>query len=516
MPGTIIYGYLRESNADSSDEEAQRRTIRELATRHGLEHEGIEWVSDWNRSGRYARPGAQRMRESVEGDRVHAVLAVSVDRLGRDAAMTQAFIATCAQHGTRVLTERDGERGQPDQNTIVEWLPALIAQEESRLGRERASRGRRTRAANREAHRKMCVYGPDGAHLDGGGRARVCPDTLHWDGRPPYGARQGEELHAVLDAYANARGYAQAATALNDAGILSRGGRHWSSTTVMRIIRWSDGFRARPAGRVETEYAPRWLTQHQREAGSVLPAGLRYIHEPHPHHRASQVHALSGLVTCGHDGTTLTVTRRQERRGLGVGLFCRVGLVSREHPHPYYIAQPRLMDWLNAAADQVLLSPLEVAHERNADAVRALDDRLATNRERFLADAMTASEYDQQRSAIERERAGIEAGELSATDSWLIGIDWRGDDRQVNTWLRQRIVRIEMGDSFRPVAVVWRLAVEGHNGRQSEPVAGGWRLPFTMLRGGSRFLVPTNPAFERAIEQRIESAHAEAVAKEAA
>lgn len=451
----VVYGYLRESNDDGMDPEGQRRDILTLADRYGYARDDIEWTSDWGQSGRkLTRKGYLRIKDDVAEGRVAAVLARSVDRLGRDAAEVIAFEALCNLHGTRVLTERDGERtGNPDEvNTFQRWVPALVAEEESRLGRLRARKARQTRTRNREEHRQAC------------GAGDRCPDPLHWDGVQPYGTLPGEDLDAVIDAFELAKGYSGAARLLNTLGVKPRRGEAWESTSVSRVVKRS---KDRLAVRL-----PRRRPNGSRTA------------------RAYSAHVFAQLLTCPHDGSLLTATNRSDRSGPSVGYFCRQGrqsavrcprhmvpvvrrldwgwdcpeghqldryAVVSDHPRPWSVSEHHILTWAMQAT--AFLKPerrrvVEFDGEATQDIADLQAKRLRLGQV-FVDGLMTEEAYRQRLDALDGELGALQ-GVARATTTWHRGLDWTLPAPELNVRLHDLWVSVRLGPDMRPTGAVWR------------------------------------------------------------
>ncbi len=409
----LVYAYVRESNSDDMDPAGQIRDCRALAVRYGYDPDAMVVVNDFGQSGRRIdRPGYVRIKADIEAGRVAVVLARSVDRLGRDAQESMAFEALALSHGTRVLTDRDGERTiDPESvNTLVRWLPALLAQEESRLGRDRARRGRITRLGNIEAHREVCTLGVR------------CTHAHHWDGRPP---ASPERLLAVCTAFAEAGSYNGAARIIN-----ATPGQRVEATTVQRIVRFA---------------AANGLLPDIR-----LPHGRRGV-------RPMALHALSGLVRCPHDQSTLTTTWRSTRNGREVGLFCRQGRTTDGHPSPYNVAERVVLDWLMAASAAVLGVQFryEVITEDVTSLIADLNEQLRRLGIAYRAGALDDGEFAAESERIRGDLARYER-DREGNATWDHGIDWSLAPAALNQRLREVLRFIEMDpQTFRPTAVIW-------------------------------------------------------------
>ena len=515
----VLAGYIRESAGDTlndAEREGQRLTIRRLADRDGFDPTSITFYDDWGYSGtRRDRPAYIRLRDDIGAGRIAVVYARSVDRLGRDEQEGIDFENLSRLHGVRVVTDRDGERTiDPDtQNVLVRYIPHLIAAEESRLGRARAREGRRTRLRNIEAHRSTCVSGNGGQ------------DRRHWDGRPPYGVHPGESLQAVLGAFEEAGSYQGAARLLNARGVRPQRGRQWESTSVRRIV-------VRPT-----------------DAGGL---GVRPP-APRRGRRTLATHLFAGLLTCPHDGSTLTASWRNVRGGRQVGYFCRVGRqsaircpehgdlvvrsldwtwlcphghslarwdVGSDHPRPWSVPERPVYDWVAAATAAVLAA--ERLYEEDDDAaatISGLQDRRQRVVTAFVDGNLPEPDYRARLADIDTELGRLQASQ-HATDTWLVGIDWSQSTAVVNARLHDVLHTVWLGADMRPVGGVWKRRPSIGSGPEwggafephpdAIPVDGGWYLPFRVP--DPRPAKPWSPL----VKPRIARVVADAIAAERA
>lgn len=473
-PGTVVAGYIRESAGDSlndAERDGQRSTIRRLAERDGIDPQRITWYDDWGYSGRRTdRPRYVALRADIAEGRVQVVYARSVDRLGRDEQEGIAFEDFARAQGTRIVTDRDGERTlDPDaQNTLIRYIPHLIAAEESRLGRLRAREARRTRLTRLRAHREICLREQMGGLTDD-----VCRAPEHWDGQPPYGRLPGEDVGAVVRAFRATGSFVRAAAELNRRRVRPRQINRsrallWSETTVRRIIRHENA-----RLRLGVRFATR--------------AGQRRI----------AVHLLSGLVRCASDGTVLTGTWRTTRRSRRTGereaaYFCRVGRVAHDHPRPYSLQERVLRTWLVAMTGTILGADQHAVEQdvHDVDAIAALRARREWITQGIQSGFTSVDDAAPVLATIDAEIARLSASDTTGL-TFRLGFDWTLDDRSLNAQLRAVLVHVELDASFRPSAAVWaRQPVTGeeddYGNLAPDPravqVQGGWRLPF---RAGS-------------------------------
>jgi DNA invertase Pin-like site-specific DNA recombinase len=444
----IVFGYLRESNDDDASPEGQRLDIVRLAERHGIDPDSIELLSDFGFSGRNnERPGWVTMKHAIADGQVAAVLARSVDRLGRDAADVIAFEALCFAKGVRVLTERDGERSvNPDDvNVFQRWVPALVAEEESRLGRLRARKARATRLRNRLTHLGACTAG------------NACSDALHWDGVPPYGTLPGEDIHAVLRAFLDAGSYAAAAKLLNEQGVRPRRGSQWESTSVIRIVK-----------------------RNRASLDVALPT------RKHRGSRALAVHTFARMIECPADRSILVATNRVNRGVKSSAYFCAVGRRTKDHPKPWSVAEHFILDWTREVFRNVLFEDRTVsAASEVASTIADLAAKRGRVAQAYIDGALDELAYHEQLGSIDATLDNL-AQQTRTSLSFRLGIDWRLPDRDLNAQLRELIQVIRLDDSMRPRGmVVLREPTFPHPDDEDEVITnpaavregGGWWLP---------------------------------------
>jgi hypothetical protein len=489
MRGTrpLVAAYVRESAGDALNEqerEGQRATARRLATRDGIDPARLTFYDDWGRSGtRRDRPAYVRLRADIAEGRVEVVYARSVDRLGRDEQEGIAFEDFARLHGTRIVTDRDGERTlDPDgQNTLIRYIPHLIAAEESRLGRLRAREARRTRLARIAAHRAACPHEQHGGRVED-----VCRDPQHWDGQPPFGRLPGESVAEVIRAFREGHSFVRAAAILNRRRVEPRQSRRaralaWNETTVRRIVRHEN-----ERLRLDVRFTTR--------------AGQRRI----------AVHLLSGLVRCPRDGSVLTGTWRTTRRSRRTGereaaYFCRVGRVQHDHPRPYSVQERVLREWLADMTGTILgadEAPIDV-EEPNAAAIAALRARREWIVQGVQSGFTSGHEANSALANIDEQVVRL-LGPAPTGLTFRLGFDWTADDASLNARLRDVLARVELDARFRPVAAIWaRQPLTGDEDMHGNPtpdpraiqVDGGWRLPTSVAHDHwhQRWLRPRTP-----------------------
>ena len=272
------YGYLRKSSTyGSTDPEAatQEREVRALAARHGDDDLIVLSDMDISGSGRYTkqRAGYQALAEAVRSSAASAVYSYSLSRLGRSVPELSGFIDLCRTKGVTVRLVVDNVDVSSASGRMNANMLASVAQFEAEVTGERVKARIALKRANGE---------------------RV--------GAPPFGSKRGENLPAVLRAFAEAGSYRGAAKLLNKRRIRPRHAMHWGGSSVKAIVTKAD----------PTIRAPK---RGARVRGSFT---------------------LSRLLICGTCRTPLTGTRQWDRRKPDKPIARTIYECSRGHalPHP--------------------------------------------------------------------------------------------------------------------------------------------------------------------------------------
>ena len=100
-----VFVYCRVAHDDSFSLEAQAVQLRRIAAQAGYT---IIGASAEQGSGlTLDRPGLEKVTQAVLADKVDMVLVNSIDRIGREWGMTQAYIDLLTQHKVKLLCIRD-------------------------------------------------------------------------------------------------------------------------------------------------------------------------------------------------------------------------------------------------------------------------------------------------------------------------------------------------------------------------------------------------------------------------
>lgn len=138
----------------SSDQQREEKTIAsqtaalvEFASKAGYQVPD-EWIfEDEGYSGTsLVRPGLERVRDLAAEGQIHAVLALSPDRLSRKYAYQGVLIEELARHGVDMVFIKAPQSGTPEDQLLLQFQ-GMIAEYERAQILERSRRGKRHREA---------------------------------------------------------------------------------------------------------------------------------------------------------------------------------------------------------------------------------------------------------------------------------------------------------------------------------------------------------------------------------
>lgn len=421
-------GYIRESQEDEnqtveSAKAGQIKAVQAMARTAGYDGE-LQVFDDWDRSGAgdklHLRKAYAQLMADVEANRVSVIYVRSVDRLYRNLGQYVALQATCSDHGTQIMSQREGLIGGDGSPMAIAFgqVGAVFAEMESNTGKVRAKYGAATRRRNIAAHETTC--------------AGCDQPKLHHAGRLPYGQVPGEDRQAVLDAFVAARSGLGACKRLNADGVPTRLGGQWDVRTVLRIVRL-DGL-----GKAEVKRG--------------VAAG-----------RSSRL--FSQLLHCPYDGSTMTPTPHPNG---SVGYLCRFGSRNSEHPKPYQIIESKVTAAVEVLLAAVKYPPLTIkgVHEgvpSPADIAARfaeIDGRRARYTEMYGEGLIDRANFDHRLAEVAADRARVETtGRLAGLDVHPT-FDLTGDPGEANSVMRERWSEIKLRKSdLRPTRIVWRATL---------------------------------------------------------
>jgi DNA invertase Pin-like site-specific DNA recombinase len=430
--------YIRESSGEAlndREKEGQRLDCRSMAERDGLSVASLIEYDDWGRSGAGMKPSQVRMIEDIRAGRVAVVYARSMDRLTREGAKaTLDFLQLAEKHGTRIVTQREGELSASVLDADPSrWLGfstlAQFAEYESRVGKARAVKAVATKRRN-------------GQRL----------------GQAPYGAKPGEDAGAVVAAFREAGSYLGAARILATQGFKSRfsyrpsvrdgggGMQGWSASTVKRIV--------------------------QREAPELIPVGNRAKGA-----RTRGAHLFSRLLICPHDGCVLTTMPRKDA---STAYLCREGHRAPKgtHPRPWAIAETRIRAWAVRELAGQFEARKVIERDDGVEAdITALDERKRRIVRAFTDGNLSDADYEAGIAAVDAELVRLQAAERASV-TWRLGLDWTLPEADVNSRLRDlwagiRLAYVPMDGPRKgvhtrdfdlvPVEPIWRTALDEYS-----------------------------------------------------
>ncbi len=391
---TLIY--LRRSVVDddnpgtvSYDQQLER--CREIARKHGPDEPAV--LVDWGRSGgaglEHRRSAYQDLRERIATGGIRWVISYDLSRLSRSTRETLDLIDHARKHGTKVHV---GDLGILDPDDPVGKFTVTTLASANALLRDMASKRAKETIESR--------------------RAQGLPI-----GRPPFGARPGEDVATVLAAYDEAGSYLSAARLLNARGVATRMDRGWQGKSVHQVVR-----RERPR---DATARPR-----TRSRG-------RYI--------------LTGLLRCHCDATMRVIGRPS-----GGVCVCGRGASDLAHSRPVQITPKKLMPWIREEAARMRLpDAVEMEVVADAAAARKIEARRARVLEAFYDGVTDKAERDRQLAKLDDQEAAL--GARKVVLDLPPAIDWTWTPGAINRVLRSMWAYVELGPDLRPIRAEWTV-----------------------------------------------------------
>jgi len=229
---TKAVAYLRVSGKGQVDGDGfprQSETASKYAERNGLEivdeykDEGISGTSELA-----GRPGLAALLDRIESNGVRIVLVESATRLARDLFVQEVLLNEFRKLGVTVV-ECDGGNDLTDNDNPTAKMTRQI------LG------------AVAEFEKEVTVLKLRAS------RERIRRSGERCEGRKPYGFHPNEKpvVALMMKLFRKPRkdkrlSFAKIAQVLNDLDLVSRTGKPWSATVVMRIIKKQQGIEIEP------------------------------------------------------------------------------------------------------------------------------------------------------------------------------------------------------------------------------------------------------------------------------
>jgi len=132
-----IYARVSSSGQDLA---AQEPDLYAWADQHGNGHEVI-WYRDTMTGATFARPGIEHLEQAVRAGHVETIVVWRLDRLGRTAVQTLAFLALLDDLGVRLISIRDGFDAGSATGRLLRTILAGFAEYEREVISERIRAG---------------------------------------------------------------------------------------------------------------------------------------------------------------------------------------------------------------------------------------------------------------------------------------------------------------------------------------------------------------------------------------
>ncbi len=389
--------YIRRSAHSRHDpgdlsREFQVQEVRRLAGQDGDRLDVRD--QDWGRSAATDKTDRRlaflAILDEVERGEVAALYAYATDRLARSVEWAARLLNACRRAGVPIVTSEG--RFDPD-NAMTDQLFYFQAMQNEGYSRQASQKRRAT--IERQLAR--------GVRL----------------GIAPYGSQPGEDVAPIVDAFARAGSAYGAARILNEAGSRTRRGAHWTSKTILDVVR--------------------------RE-------GVVTDRRPYPGAKASADWITYRLLRCPCGNTMTAMDRRTPR------VTCYKARHDPAHPRPFGIAVSKILPALQAEAARFRL-PLAVETRGQDEAkLAALDAKRERVVDLFVEGVIDRGERDRRLERLEAERDVLEAERFIVDVPTKIDWSWR--PATINRVLRALWDHVELGPDLMPARFVWRLPPE--------------------------------------------------------
>lgn len=347
LQGNVIGIYVRESRDENEENldtiETQKGLLLEYVDRTRLGRIHNIYMDDNVSGSGFERPGLDRLKEDVEGERINVLLLKDLSRLGRNNAKTLLFLDYLEEKGVRVLTY-DGRYDSAKDNETVgieTWANERYIRDISR--KIRASLKYKIIKGEYIGN---APYGYKKSLLE---KNRLCVDE-----------DKAEVVKGIYSSYLNGNGYARIAGMLENEGINAPGCKQWSGVAIRRILcnrvylgETIQGISEKISFKNhKTRRLPRseWTVTPDTHAAiiekDVFDAVQILIgsksHRPSSYR--SQDHVLSGLIKCGCCGSNLYARCRNKKQTFYVcGKYYKNG---RKGCTSHFILESILLDVL--------------------------------------------------------------------------------------------------------------------------------------------------------------------------
>lgn len=430
-------GYLRRSKVTNDSPGAVSAADQEAAIQR-MAGEDVDLIVDWGMSGgKRNRPGWLRLREAVRAGQVKTVYSYDFSRLGRDLAETLDFLKFCEDHGTSVLTAKDGElTNLSATQSLMRDILGRINQWQRELSEEKSRESNINRKARGNAM-GSAAFGSKFLRVNGEHEGKPAQKVIVV---PDESATA--TVQAVLDAYREAGSILGACKLLNGSP---------ERPAIPAPLTYRAAARA-AKGQEPGERESKWWTRTvariiAREAPELLPprtggTGRR---------EGAGDALLSKLIRC-HCGSTMTP---RLSGGLYRSYYCARGAISDRAAHPRVdISERKLLPFVRAEANRLRPPEKVMTSEESAGARAAIQGRLDRAHELYIAGDIDKARYEAEKA---RHVADLEAIDAQAQAVDWPALDWSWPEAELGAVLRLIFARIELDDQMRPIRAIWRV-----------------------------------------------------------
>lgn len=404
-----VAGYIRRSDDDQSafSPEAQERIVRGACASWGLRAPTI-YADDDVSGGAWQRPGFDRLKADVAAGRVRIVVVPKIDRFARDVILCLQTVDAFHAAGAAVMSVAEpldfaspfGRKSLTDAASTAEWYRRNLSTEVSKGLREKAQQGYALGLAPYGMRRVHEINPRTGERIKGTDRLEPTDDlpvvlrlyTTYAD---------GDHSDTTLAALLNGEGYTH---------LDPQNGRRkpFTRDTVRKIL-------TNPIYAGWVEYCgERYEGRHGQLVSRDLWEQCQAIRDARAKSKTGRVNQhgggalLSGLAVCARCGAPMhawtsagsgRVYHCKTRRQQGVSA-CAASLV----PEPLIEAHVRSLLGYLVLPDEVVAAAVAAARDLvERPAPPPAPDRssaLAVLKADFLADRISAAEYERKRSAL--------------------------------------------------------------------------------------------------------------------
>ena len=306
--------YIRVSTAHQIDKDSLQVQRRELVaySEYVLGISAVEVFEDAGFSAKNTdRPSYQEMMQRIRTGEFSHLLVWKIDRISRNLLDFTSMYAELKKYGVAFVSKNE----QFDtSNAVGEAMLKIIlvfAELERKMTSERVSAVMLSRASNGQWNGGKIPYGYD------------------WDGeRFDFRQDEAQTVQTIYDLYEEIHSTLGVAKRLNETGITTRNGTHWSATTVYKILtnvfyigqyRYnvrdeSESFKKNDESEwITTEDHHKPIINHPQfeRVQRTLSGNSKYTRRFRTY---KNVHLLAGLLTCGYCGSNMSATAGKVRK----------------------------------------------------------------------------------------------------------------------------------------------------------------------------------------------------------